>query len=451
MPDPLGAEFRLGEVEAGTTDARFPDTRSSAPPEIVISSSQAASEGLQRFPSSDRVHNIALREDIAPDGGYGWVVTACVFLVNAHTWGVNSAWGVFLARFLSDATFPAATHLEYALIGGMSTSLALAISPLVGLTNEKLGTRIALLIGTVLVSVSMLASSYATRVWHLFLSQSACFGFGMGFLYITASNILPQWFTTRRSLAVGLASSGAGVGGLVYNLGAGAALERFGWRWTYVGLAISTLVINLACAFLLKDRHDNNPRNRSAWKSFDVGAMLNLGLAVGRPAIGYFSDRFGRINLATLMTALCGVFCLTLWVPARSYAGLVAFALCAGTVTGIFWSTASPVTAEVVGLRRLPGSFGMICLPLVLPATFAESIALQLVATSGFESAKVFVGGTYLIAALCAWSLRAWKIHALEGEDAAAQAEWPSRFAARARPHNKIWLNPRGLLSLRKV
>lgn len=29
-------------------------------------------------------------EDVPPDGGYGWVCTACVFLVNAHTWGINS-------------------------------------------------------------------------------------------------------------------------------------------------------------------------------------------------------------------------------------------------------------------------------------------------------------------------------------------------------------------------
>lgn len=24
------------------------------------------------------------------DGGYGWVCVVCVFLVNAHTWGINS-------------------------------------------------------------------------------------------------------------------------------------------------------------------------------------------------------------------------------------------------------------------------------------------------------------------------------------------------------------------------
>ena len=28
--------------------------------------------------------------DIPPDGGYGWICVACCFLINAHTWGVNS-------------------------------------------------------------------------------------------------------------------------------------------------------------------------------------------------------------------------------------------------------------------------------------------------------------------------------------------------------------------------
>lgn len=29
-------------------------------------------------------------EDVPPNGGYGWVCTASVFLINAHTWGLNS-------------------------------------------------------------------------------------------------------------------------------------------------------------------------------------------------------------------------------------------------------------------------------------------------------------------------------------------------------------------------
>lgn len=34
--------------------------------------------------------NVALVEDVPPDGGYGWVCTACVLLMNANTWGVNA-------------------------------------------------------------------------------------------------------------------------------------------------------------------------------------------------------------------------------------------------------------------------------------------------------------------------------------------------------------------------
>jgi hypothetical protein len=29
-------------------------------------------------------------DDVPPDGGYGWVCTACNFFINAHTWGINS-------------------------------------------------------------------------------------------------------------------------------------------------------------------------------------------------------------------------------------------------------------------------------------------------------------------------------------------------------------------------
>jgi hypothetical protein len=39
----------------------------------------------ERIPGGIKAEN-----DVPPDGGYGWVCTACCFLINAHTWGVNS-------------------------------------------------------------------------------------------------------------------------------------------------------------------------------------------------------------------------------------------------------------------------------------------------------------------------------------------------------------------------
>lgn len=455
---------------------------------------QPTSDNIELEQWADTQTNIAERLDVPPDGGYGWVVTTCVFFINAHTWGVNSAWGVFLAHFLSNSTFEGATHLQYALIGGLSISQALLVSTVVAKTNEKLGIRFSLLLGTLLVSASLLAASYATKVWHLFLSQGICFGYGMGFLYITASAVLPQWFSKRRSLAVAIASSGAGFGGLAFNLGAGAGIESVGWGWTYVILAASTLLVNLTCTILMKDR---NKLVRPHKRSFDVrqlahistwliiiwglltelgyitllyslpnyamsigltahqgsvvGAMLNLGLALGRPPIGYWSDTFGRINVAIFTTALCGIFCLAIWVPAKSYAVLIVFALAAGTVTGTFWATVVPVTAEIVGIQRLPLAFGMICLPLVLPTTFAEGIALQLVSSSGYLTAQVFVGCMYLLGAVSVWGLRSWKMRELD-EDAERERDGRSSIpVGSVRTHDRIWLSTRGLLSPQKV
>ena len=50
-----------------------------APPE-------AAEEGVP----DNQMSNITSVEPVPPDGGYGWVCTFAVFLINAHTWGVSS-------------------------------------------------------------------------------------------------------------------------------------------------------------------------------------------------------------------------------------------------------------------------------------------------------------------------------------------------------------------------
>lgn len=44
---------------------------------------------LTDFPAQDSA-NVVEQEDTPPNGGYGWVCVACVFLINANTWGVNS-------------------------------------------------------------------------------------------------------------------------------------------------------------------------------------------------------------------------------------------------------------------------------------------------------------------------------------------------------------------------
>lgn len=428
--------------------------------------------------------NAVAREDVPPNGGYGWVCTFCVFLITVHTWGINSAWGVILAHFLSHSTFPGASRIEYAFIGGLSICQALLIGPLVIKSQKMIGTTITLLIGTVIEFTALLGAAYSAQVWHLFLTQGICFGVGMGFLYIPAMAVLPPWFSTRRSFSIGLAGSGSGIGGLVYNLATGYSIERNGVQTTYKILALCALGANLVSSLLLKPRNTPQVEERykrsinlrdlsrlevllmmlwgiatelgyialiyslpdyassiglTAQQGSVTGAILNLGLTLGRPLVGYVSDKCGRITVPTILTAVCGVACLAIWVPAHSYPVLLLFALVSGMFCGIFWGAITPVMAEIVGLGRLPATFTLICLTLAVPTAVAEPIAMSLVNSSGYLRAQIYVGCMFFLGSFTLWILRCWKCYEVE-KKAADEREGHARDGVSAFPSFLHWM-----------
>lgn len=51
------------------------------------------------------------------------VVVIGVLLINAHTWGLNSSYAVFLAYYLRSGTIEGASPLGFAFVGGLSISI----------------------------------------------------------------------------------------------------------------------------------------------------------------------------------------------------------------------------------------------------------------------------------------------------------------------------------------
>lgn len=165
----------------------------------------------------------------------------------------SQAYAVFLAYYLQTDTFPGASALEYAFVGGFSISLALVISPLATICVRKYGTQVALLVGIVLQTAGLLGASWASKIWHLFLSQGLAFGFGMGFLFVSSVGVVPQWFTTKRSFANSIASSGSGLGGVMYSLATNAMIQSIGLAWAFRILAIVSCVVNVISTLLIRD------------------------------------------------------------------------------------------------------------------------------------------------------------------------------------------------------
>jgi len=204
--------------------------------------------------------------DVPPDGGFGWVCVAAVACINAHTWGLNSAYGVFLAYYLSHNTFDGASTLDFAFVGGLSIAMALFVSPVATIAVRSTGTRTTLFIGIFLQTVSLVGASFAKQIWQLFLSQGVCFGCGMGFMFVASVGIVPQYFTTHRSLANGLSAAGSGLGGLVYSLATNAMITNISLGWAFRILAIVSCLVLIVCSLIVKDR---NKQVGSSLKAFD--------------------------------------------------------------------------------------------------------------------------------------------------------------------------------------
>lgn len=364
---------------------------------------------------------------------------------------------MFLAYYLANEVFPNTSPLMYAFTGGLSISCALLVAPLATYLIHLLGIRVVLNMGVFFETLSLIGSSFVTQRWQIFLSQGVCFGFGMGFLFVGSVGITPQWFHRRRGLAMGINAAGSGLGGLIYSLAVGAMIPRLGLSWAFRILGIVACVVNLVCANLLRDRNKavgsrfkafhlpllKRPEfllflawgifsmlgyvailfsmanfavsvGLSAHQSSIIGALLNLGQGLGRPFVGMFSDKLGRINIATFLTFLCGLFCLVIWTFARSMGVVSFFAVLVGTVAGTYWATVAPVLAEIIDLKDLPGGLSITWLVLVPPTTVAEPIALLLRDNNSIDRVylyvQVFTGLMYIAAAVCLWIARGWKV-----------------------------------------
>lgn len=345
----------------------------------------------------------------------------------------------------------------YAFTGGLSISCALLVAPLATYLIHLLGTRVVLNMGVFFETLSLIGSSFVTQRWQIFLSQGVCFGLGMGFLFVGSVGITPQWFHRRRGLAMGINAAGSGLGGLIYSLAVGAIIPRLGLSWAFRILGIVACVVNLVCANLLRDRNKavgsrfrafhlpllKRPQfllflawgvfsmlgyvailfsmanfavsvGLSAHQSSIIGALLNLGQGLGRPFVGMFSDKLGRINIATFLTFLCGLFCLVIWTFARNMGVVSFFAVLVGTVAGTYWATVAPVLAEIIDLKDLPCGLSITWLVLVPPTTVAEPIALLLRDNNSINRVylhvQIFTGLMYVAAAVCLWIVRGWKV-----------------------------------------
>ncbi|KAJ2303386.1 hypothetical protein IWW55_002952, partial [Coemansia sp. RSA 2706] len=158
-----------------------------------------------------------------PDGGYGWIVVVCCFLLEFFAEGPTSAFGVFQDYYVNEKFQGQVSNATISLIGVLNSSCMAILGVVSGKLCERFGYRIVPLCGVFTLSLGYFLASFAT-----------------------------QWFERRRGLATGTVNLGIGVGGIVWTQFNHMLIKRISVAWVLRLTSIIVLALCTASILLIK-------------------------------------------------------------------------------------------------------------------------------------------------------------------------------------------------------
>lgn len=147
-----------------------------------------------------------------PDGGWmAWLQVISSFLIFFNVLGLINTYGQFQTIYETNilSTQSAST---IAWIGSVQFLLCYTFCIFTGRLWDEGRLYVLLVTGTVIMVFGLIMLSLCREFYQFFLSQAVVLGFGFGFVFMPASGIVPQWFSTRAPFAIGVATTGSSFG-----------------------------------------------------------------------------------------------------------------------------------------------------------------------------------------------------------------------------------------------
>jgi MFS family permease len=175
----------------------------------------------------------------------GWLVVAVAFLSNGVAFGITYSFGVMFDRL--SAEFGAGRGATAAVF-----SYAMALHFLLGFVTgpaaDRHGPRALLLVGAAVMSAGLFLTSMAPTLWIASVAYGVGTGVGTACTYVPTVSAVAGWFDRRRSIALGIAVAGVGVGTLAVTPLAARLVSEHGVRTTCLIFGLATAVIMPAAA-----------------------------------------------------------------------------------------------------------------------------------------------------------------------------------------------------------
>jgi MFS family permease len=357
----------------------------------------------------------------AVDSVRGWVMVAAGFAAMFTAFGIAYSFGAFLEPMADEfgssqgttSVFFALTSLTYFGLGALS-----------GVAVDRYGPRRVLLVGGLALGAGLAATSQVDELWLGLLTYGLGVGIGVACAYVPMVAVVGGWFDRRRTVAIGVAVTGIGLGTLAVAPLAAALIGELGWRSTHLLLGAVGAAVLLVCALVVAPPPvQTGPAALTLGEAVRSRDYRRLYLAMGLMAVALFvpfvhlpgaarelgvgdvaaaalvgvvgaASIVGRLALGALaartgpMRAFQGCFLtmgasFALWAVGGSYGALLAFAVVLGIGYGGFVAIGPAVVAERFGTTRLGGLLGVLYTSVGIGSAIGAPLAGAAVDASG--------------------------------------------------------------------
>ena len=330
-----------------------------------------------------------------------WVMVWASFVCLAVIFGVSYSFAAFFESFAKEFS---AQRADVSWIFGICGLVYFVLGALGGMLADRWGPRLVCMAGMGFIALGLYVTSLAQSLDTIYLSYGLLVGLGIAFVYTPSIASVQPWFSKRRGLASGIASSGVGAGTLLLPVIVSVLLTQMPWREALQVLSLGVLGVGLSAAFLLErapiqgglakgalpglslKEAVNSPsfqwlymgallgapvmfipfahisaaaRDAGVPESQAVGlvGLIGIGSLVGRFAIGWLADRLGRVKTLMLMQALMGLSYL-IWAVAQDRWMFAFFAIWFGLSYGSIVSLLPAICMDLFGGKAVSAIIG---------------------------------------------------------------------------------------------
>ncbi|XP_077280979.1 uncharacterized protein LOC143907842 isoform X3 [Temnothorax americanus] len=195
-------------------------------------------------------------EDLAPDGGWGWMIALAMILILFTTVGPGSCFAIIFGDFLEDSGQAGMASSLFNSVFMINYSIA---SLLTNTLLKRYSTRPVGTVGALFFALSNIALVFVRNIYDMafiyFLQ-----GFGLGLIMTITNTVFNSYFVKKRAKVMYASQVIVALGGIVYPMLCGRMLPLYGFRGTaaIIGALSLNSVVGMAMMHPV-EWHAKNP------------------------------------------------------------------------------------------------------------------------------------------------------------------------------------------------